>query len=288
MDDGLDALLRRHNGLATASPGMPANLASLFTILGGRADQHRAYAEANLYRHVISGRVPTPEGMKETYSVNGPMHKSGNPLSRRLKVVCGGCNGGWMSVLQSNAKPFLAPMLTGAWHELSHQAKWEIARWALMFSIIYERSDPERASIDRETRVRFMHGGIPEPLMVWIGRNRPTLRAQSRTHHRAWGTHDHGFFAQATIASPGDLTLVTFSMRWDLQHPLQNMAILDVGDRMGLTRIWPPIETSDSADPLHARKLDERAALGLMEQFAKTFEARSGDVATLWNSGHGH
>jgi hypothetical protein len=37
----------------------------------------------------------------------------GDPRSRRLQIVCGPCNNGWMSDLQTAAKPTLVPLITG-------------------------------------------------------------------------------------------------------------------------------------------------------------------------------
>jgi hypothetical protein len=37
----------------------------------------------------------------------------GDPRSRLLQIVCGPCNNGWMSDLQTAAKPTLIPLITG-------------------------------------------------------------------------------------------------------------------------------------------------------------------------------
>ena len=74
----LDAKLRSHNGLAIASPDMPANLASLFAVLGGRAERHRAYAEANLYslrpRSIRFGFVDENDVYAMAFAAEGTGH----------------------------------------------------------------------------------------------------------------------------------------------------------------------------------------------------------------------
>jgi hypothetical protein len=57
-----------------------------------------------------------------THSVRAVKKQSGSSQSGRVRVVCRACNNGWMSVLQSDAKPILIPLLTGARTSLHKKA----------------------------------------------------------------------------------------------------------------------------------------------------------------------
>ena len=57
-----------------------------------------------------------PFGKRKNQRIEkGPLHKFGNPLAQKLKVVCQKCNNGWMSVQQQRIKPLLVPLLKGEW-----------------------------------------------------------------------------------------------------------------------------------------------------------------------------
>ena len=53
-------------------------------------------------------------------------------------VVCGGCNGGWMSGLDGQARHLLEPMMLGQPRTLPPQEQLTIAAWAAVKSVVLE------------------------------------------------------------------------------------------------------------------------------------------------------
>jgi hypothetical protein len=54
------------------------------------------------------------------------------------RVVCGPCNNGWMSALESRAQPSLIPMITGNTTTLTPAAQMDLAAWVAMKAFVVE------------------------------------------------------------------------------------------------------------------------------------------------------
>lgn len=110
---------------------------------------------------------------------------SGRVLDQTIKVVCGTCNNGWMSLLQSRAMPLLLPMIQDKAYALTAEAQQILAAWAVMFSIIAERRGAirplaEDGCIPMTERRHFKDTQKPSGnWFVWIGRYRGTALRQS-------------------------------------------------------------------------------------------------------------
>jgi hypothetical protein len=97
-------------------------------------------------------------------------HQTGDIRSRRVKVVCGTCNNGWMGRLQEAAKPKLAQLLRGTWSGLSADDCATISAWAVMFTIIVERLDLSTAAVTAAERKAFsLDRRPPANWMIWAG-----------------------------------------------------------------------------------------------------------------------
>lgn len=64
---------------------------------------------------------------------------SGQHRSQTLKVVCGKCNGVWMSQIVQDAKPALELIMQGQWVDLSEQVQQKISIWFTLHNIVYEQ-----------------------------------------------------------------------------------------------------------------------------------------------------
>jgi hypothetical protein len=96
---------------------------------------------------------------------------AGDPQSRRLPVVCGRCNGGWMKDLQDATKPILLPLLDAKVSFITSYQQKLLAAWVTMCVMTAEYYMPELAAIpfgDRE--YLRLYREPPKEWRIWIGR----------------------------------------------------------------------------------------------------------------------
>jgi len=93
--------------------------------------------------------------------------KHGHPTTMKLKVVCRVCNNGWMSGVESAAKPFIEPMLTGKRTRLNSEAQRAVTTWMAMKMMIVERASWTTAVFTRDQALSFaMNRSPPDNLKV--------------------------------------------------------------------------------------------------------------------------
>lgn len=96
--------------------------------------------------------------------------RPGDPHSRRLRVVCGGCNSGWMSILQKSTKPILVPLILGEASEINAEAQKKLATWATMATMVADYLDRDRSAIPEEQRTTFKENQAPlREWKIWVG-----------------------------------------------------------------------------------------------------------------------
>jgi hypothetical protein len=154
---------------------MPVSLMPSFCIFcGGRpltrehiwADWCRAYLPRTLpFYH--SNRIILNEDSTQTHS---PKKISGDPKSKRLRIVCDTCNNGWMSGLQNGTKAILIPLLQGRQIALSEARQRQLAAWVAMTVICAEYLQPASVSIPVTARRWLLTNRTPpDNMRVWIG-----------------------------------------------------------------------------------------------------------------------
>lgn len=137
---------------------------------------------------VTHGQV-FPDG----HRVSGPVQtltREGDPISRRHRVVCKGCNTGWMSRLQDQSKPILRPLITGDDVILDASQQATLANWITMVTMTAEYLTRSTAMIPREERevFRWKHAA-PNNWTILIGRCREeefTTRYAKHSMHYPW------------------------------------------------------------------------------------------------------
>lgn len=96
--------------------------------------------------------------------------RQGHLTTKKLRVVCQSCNSGWMSELESEAKPILTKILTNEKFELCVQKQEILARWITLKSIIGEHSEQDTHVTPHEERDLFRAAKkIPEYFAIYIG-----------------------------------------------------------------------------------------------------------------------
>lgn len=95
---------------------------------------------------------------------------SKDAYSVTVGVVCKTCNNGWMSTLESQAKPYLDAMLRGHGRALHENGVRTLAAWALKTSMMVEHMHgATRRVIPSEEYAHLFENGEPsERVRIWI------------------------------------------------------------------------------------------------------------------------
>lgn len=99
------------------------------------------------------------------------VRREGDISSKRLHVVCRGCNSGWMSnLIEKPTIPILSPLIRGEASVITPASQMTIATWATLKSIIYEQDDKQSAAIPPAQIARFFETKSALPgFKIWIG-----------------------------------------------------------------------------------------------------------------------
>jgi hypothetical protein len=96
--------------------------------------------------------------------------RPGDPHAQKLRIVCSKCNGGWMSQLQSEAKPLLVPLINGEFYKLLPNEIEAISRWAAMFTMVVEFKNKAGVAVSQEQRDSFkITQSVPKGWHISIG-----------------------------------------------------------------------------------------------------------------------
>ena len=98
-----------------------------------------------------------------------------NPsLEIKVGMPCKSCNGGWMSALENQVKPFVATMAyRGEQTLLDGDRQLALTRWIVKTAMVYEftASPAEARYFSEFERAAFKESfAIPSNLWIWLGR----------------------------------------------------------------------------------------------------------------------
>ena len=186
-------------------------------------------------------------------------NRQGSTATKTVRVVCRGCNHGWMKRLEEEARLLLESLVLGVPVSLLPTGRELVAQWITMKLLVGEHAQREIAVVPQADRSAFMHERrIPESVRIWIGQ----IDSQKWNHgwqrHAATLTWPHEapptpFRKNVQTTAFGAGRLFVFSMIFylaDYQHgPTEAEA-----DR--LPRLWP---LSDHAWPPERILTDEHA-----------------------------
>jgi len=97
--------------------------------------------------------------------------RQGHTWTKKLRVVCRACNNGWMSVLETAAKPILMPLISTKPHILTEEAMRILAQWIALKVMVGERNHPEESVTPLEDRAKFRSTReIPPNSRIWIAK----------------------------------------------------------------------------------------------------------------------
>ncbi|MGH7023503.1 MAG: hypothetical protein ACREEB_07925 [Caulobacteraceae bacterium] len=95
--------------------------------------------------------------------------RHGHTVNLTIKGVCKRCNNGWMSGMESAAKPHLEPLLLGRRTTLGATAIEALAHWVVLKIMVHESIEPRECVFTREDTLRFAQDRyVPEGVYVWL------------------------------------------------------------------------------------------------------------------------
>ena len=122
-------------------------------------------------------RVESDGKKKIRYFSEGVQKKiTGPPGSWQQKVVCSVCNNGWMSQIETEAKPILTALAFGESVEIKKKEQIILSKWAFLKVIIGEFNEVPKRYITREERhFFFKYKTVPSEWRIWIARLKPAM-----------------------------------------------------------------------------------------------------------------
>jgi hypothetical protein len=128
---------------------------------------------------LIVNRPGIPDSAKSTKI-------GGDPLSRRVKCVCEGCNTGWMKGIQDLAKPIVVPMIGGHKVSLNRAEQRTLAAWIAMAVMCSEFGRNQLQAISPKDRDTLYRHKVPPKAnwQIWIGRYQRKV-SENEWDHRA-------------------------------------------------------------------------------------------------------
>lgn len=135
-------------------------------------------------RHMVSLRPFHSE--YGSHLGKGRLNRNRAPHLAQLRVACERCNNSWMSAIQSNAKPHLEKLLSGAWPAFKPSEIEDICKWVKMVVISLEFAHPETAAVSAVERLIFSHTqAIGENWQILLGRTSENRRTGQFWHRGA-------------------------------------------------------------------------------------------------------
>jgi hypothetical protein len=124
------------------------------------------------------------------------------PYTQTVNHVCEECNNGWMSKLETQAKPLLQPMVEGRFRHLHPAGQRTIATWAFKTVAMLEYIASAEPAIVQEQRDWLLEHTEPHPSVhVWVAGCSDLVHASCRqTRFLVGETETPGF---ATTLSVG-------------------------------------------------------------------------------------
>ena len=118
------------------------------------------------FHYVTKNEVKFIEGKRVLIGV--PKKIPGAIHSKKYRVVCGTCNGGWLGTIDQQAMEPAIPLIQGKALDLSTDFQIRLARWFTKATIVAERKNPKKAWIKQIDRTYLKNELVP-PNHWYIG-----------------------------------------------------------------------------------------------------------------------
>jgi len=223
---------------------------------------------------------PKPGRAKSHIAIQYPDRVAGSPFKLpgairdwQVKCVCGPCNNGWMSRLETEAEPVMEPLFLGQRTRLFEKDCKTIATWAVLKSMVVHNKWVHH------TRRKFLkrHKKPPNDWGVWIGNYERqawegewlswpvSVRADAETSPKrvsAYNAHITIQMIQNLYIHVTNLPYENFARKFKFRRP--------DGSALPVIRIWP----SDGTRVLwpQSRLLDDDAMMASEAVFRRLID----------------
>ena len=111
------------------------------------------------------------------------------PYDATARVVCKGCNEGWMSRLEQQAQPLLVKLTSGTRTHLSRTDQQLLAAWGFKTALVLDASFRHRTGVANEHRRYLARTGAPPPtgVLIWVATYDGARPGQFRENGMALG-----------------------------------------------------------------------------------------------------
>lgn len=174
----------------------------------------------------------------------------------RVKHVCGTCNHGWMSKLESAVKPSLAALVDGSPPTLSSAEFSAIARWAVKTAMVFEMTSADRDRFySAEERFGARAGADPpHGTRVWLGASASEIPffAAARSQRDIVGTPYSVTRVHTATFGYGHLVVQLQALRCSPPPPLHHHVNIEAANTRwndALALIWPPPPSPPTITP---------------------------------------
>ena len=118
-------------------------------------------------------------------SIIAARRTNGGLDTAKIKVVCGSCNNGWMSRLDTGVKNEASALITGDSAHIERNQQQLLARWLIMKMMVTEHSKGMSVVSSKEDRSAIMGGGWPANHLwsLWLGTQGANSRTRSYVRH---------------------------------------------------------------------------------------------------------
>jgi hypothetical protein len=196
--------------------------------------------------------------------------RQGQAGSRKVKVVCKGCNTGWLSVMEESTKPILSSLVQGTAGVLTNTRQRALAAWIAKTTMTAEFLMPKQTSLKQAEREDFRLRREPgDHWRIWIAYYLGNQFVQGSIFHQGVGVClpprpvRHGVTnTQYTVIFLGRLLVIALSSEED-----QLSYGIDRRYQAVIRQIWPL--RGDDINWPPAGGVDDRGADVIMRVFAK-------------------
>ncbi|MEX0950410.1 MAG: hypothetical protein WD296_16605 [Acidimicrobiia bacterium] len=195
------------------------------------------------------------------YSARGKTWRSAKRLTHKVHAPCKACNGGWMSALETAARPILQPLIHGTdvtRGELAREAQHLLALWIAKTCMMLDLTvDPPTVFAPSDYGWLGVHKEPPHGTQTWFTAVKEPARASSYFRKLsqpipdAWITVETPLEAAAKAKAPkvhGPAYRLTFTIghlvAQQFGHPTLNLVGLQYNGRIAepMDSLWPPVE----------------------------------------------
>jgi len=171
--------------------------------------------------------------------------RQGSMTTKTIKAVCKTCNSGWMSMLETAAKPILMKLLAAQPFVLTPESQKILCQWITLKVIVGENTDAHDAAVLPPERKEFYESRkIPEGFHIWIA-NCTAMEWQTRYYRNAVTLSNAPIYIKNALAKNTQSTTFGFGnlfvhvMYTNVEGVRLRYQFLPAGV---VHRIWPKID----------------------------------------------